>query len=387
LSPLPFGLTNDLEFKDLLVKMATMNIKVVNRHSSGQVYAYVTGLALDNGNQRCLIKADGKTPYYPSNVSQTGSPLPVDCAIRLGAQGSTTTITIPHLAGARLWFSIDKKLVFLLNPGPALVEPSVTNPSDLNFNTNWSFAEFTFSNNAIYANISYVDFVGLPIALQLTTTDGGVQKVLGLKSTGLADVAAGLKSSSLPSAADWAKCVYTSGGKVLRALSPNAANHLYGLSLFQNYYDPYVNQVWNYFANNALVVDTQAQWGRLSGRVVNGQLTFAGQGSFSKPNTQDIFSCSTGPFANNAGAMGPLTARISAAFNRSTMLTGGVHPNDEKVVDYYKVPITNHYSRLVHGANLDGRGYAFPYDDVPGVGVDQSGFVNGNPREFLVSIG
>jgi len=367
--------------------MATMDIKVVNRYGSDQVYAYVTGLALDNGNQRCLIKSDGKTPYYPSNVSDIGTRIPVDCAIRLGGQGSTTTITIPHLAGARLWFSIDKQLEFLLNPGPALVEPSVTNPSDLNFNTNWSFAEFTFSNDAIYANISYVDFVGLPIALKLTTKDGGVQEVLGLKSTGLAEISAGLQAEDLPSAADWAKCVYTSGGKVLRALSPNAANHLNGLSLFKTYYDPYVNEIWNNYANHTLVVDTQAQWGQLSGRVVDGKLTFVGQGSFSKPNTQDIFSCSTGPFADNAGAMGPLTARISAAFNRSTMLTGAVHPNDERVADYYKVPITNHYSRLVHNANIDGRGYAFPYDDVPGIGVDQSGFVNGNPMEFVVSIG
>ena len=367
--------------------MATMDIKVVNRHGSGQVYAYVTGLALDKGNQRCLIKSDGKTPYYPSNVSEIGTRLSEDCAIKLGDQGSTTTITIPHLAGARLWFSIDNQLVFLLNPGPALVEPSVTNPSDLNFNTNWSFAEFTFSNDAIYANISYVDFVGLPIALKLTTQDGGVQEVLGLKPTGLAEVSAGLQAKNLPSAEDWAKCVFTSGGKVLRALSPNAANHLNGLSLFKTYYDPYVNQVWDHFTNTAFVVDTHAQWGQLSGRVANGKLTFSGQGSFSKPNTQDIFSCSTGPFADNAEAMGPLTARISAAFNRSTMLTGAVHPNDEKVVDYYKVPITNHYSRLVHSANIDGRGYAFPYDDVPGVGVDQSGFVNGNPKEFVVSIG
>ncbi|KAG9249291.1 hypothetical protein BJ878DRAFT_1507 [Calycina marina] len=366
--------------------MATMDIKVVNRASSGQVYAYITGLALDNNNQRCLIKADGKTPYYPVNVPEVGTRVPENCAIKLGAAGSTTTITIPHLAGARLWFSVDKELVFLLNPGPALVEPSVTNPTDFNFNTNWSFAEFTFSNNAIYANISYVDFVGLPIALKLTTQDDGVQEVLGLKPDGLAQVVAGLQDRSLPSASDWAKCVYSSGGKVLRALSPNAANYVNGLSLFKTYYDPYVDQVWEYFSANPLVVDTHAQWGKVTGQVTDGNLVFP-QGTFSKPNTQDIFSCSTGPFADNSGAMGPLTARISAGFNRSMMLQGGVHPDTEKVVDYYKSPITNHYARLVHLANIDGRGYAFPYDDVPGDGLDQSGFVNGNPKEFVVSIG
>jgi hypothetical protein len=73
--------------------------------------------------------------------------------------------------------------------------------------------------------------------------------------------------------------------------------------------------------------------------------------------------------------------------NRSTLLINDVHPNDEKVENYYKDQVTNHYARLVHEANIDGRGYAFPYDDVPGEGVDQSGFVNGNPKEFIVSIG
>jgi hypothetical protein len=49
--------------------------------------------------------------------------------------------------------------------------------------------------------------------------------------------------------------------------------------------------------------------------------------------------------------------------------------------------VTNHYARLVHEANLEGRRYAFPYD-VPAAGqVDQSGFVNGKQKAFSVSIG
>jgi hypothetical protein len=136
--------------------MATMNIQLQNRTSSSAVFAYVTGHALDHGNQVCLIKSDGKTPYYPANPSAIGSKLAENCAIRLGANGSMTTVTIPHLAGGRIWFSMNKELTFLLNPGPAIVEPSVTNPSDPNINIEWDFCEFTFANNQLYANISYV---------------------------------------------------------------------------------------------------------------------------------------------------------------------------------------------------------------------------------------
>lgn len=91
-----------------------MNIQIVNKIASNkQVYAYVTGLALDNGNHVCIISADGKTPYYPDSPTSTLTPLSQNCAIPLGAQGSTTTVTIPHLAGARLWFSVEQTITFL----------------------------------------------------------------------------------------------------------------------------------------------------------------------------------------------------------------------------------------------------------------------------------
>jgi len=365
----------------------TLDIDIQNRISSGQVYAYVTGQALDNGNHVCLIRADGKTPYFPASPSHTCAPLSEDCSIPLGPQGSITRITIPQLAGGRIWFSIGKELTFLVNPGPAIVEPSVTNPSDPNIHIEWDFCEFTFANNQLYANISYVDFVSLPVSLTMTPHDGEVQKVLGLKPDGLASICAGLEAQHLVDGNDWHKLIFESEGRKLRVLSPNNGAVMNG-NMFQGYYDSYVNQVWEKYSRTPLTVDTQAQWGKLTAKVSNGSLEFHGIGSFRKPSSADIFSCSTGPFASNAGALGPLTARICAGLNRSTLLVNDVHPNNERVSQYYKDKITNHYARLVHEANIDGRGYAFPYDDVPASeGVDQSGFVNGSPKSFLVTIG
>ncbi|KAI9047434.1 hypothetical protein LZ554_008153 [Drepanopeziza brunnea f. sp. 'monogermtubi'] len=367
----------------------TMDIQLQNRTESSQVYAYITGLALEQKNSPCLIKADGKTPYYPTSPSAILQPLQEDCSIKLGAPGSTTTVTIPQLAGGRIWFSVGEELHFLINPGPALVEPSISNPSDPNIDIEWDFCEFTFANNSIYANISYVDFLSMSISLTLTPTQGAGQIVLGLKPNGFQSVVDGLQAQNLVDSNDWHKLVYTANGKPLRVLSPNNAIVMNGGNLFQNYYDPYVNQVYEKYASRPLQIDTQAQWGLVSGTVSNNAISFPGLGAFPKPTTADIFSCSSGPFADNAGALGPLTARIAAGFNRSTLLNEQVHPNQEKVDEFYKAGITNHYARLVHEANLDGRGYAFPYDDVPagGGGVDQSGFVNGSPKAFVVSIG
>ncbi len=51
--------------------------------------------------------------------------------------------------------------------------------------------------------------------------------------------------------------------------------------------------------------------------------------------------------------------------------------------------MANHYARILHETNLDGRGYAFPYDDVtPDGGDDVSGFVSDpTPSLFLVTVG
>ena len=139
-----------------------------------------------------MPQADGQTPYYPSSPSATGSPLAADCSIPLNASGGgATTIIIPHLAGARIWFSIGAPLTFLLNPGPALVEPSVTNPSDPNIDLAWDFAELTYNDAQLFANISMVNFVCIPVPLGLTGSSGSQQVVRGLPSGGLDTVCAG----------------------------------------------------------------------------------------------------------------------------------------------------------------------------------------------------
>ena len=367
---------------------ATLQIALQNTTTSSTVYAYVTGQAINNNNALMLLEADGHTVYYPASPSSTGAPLGANCAIPLGGPGSTTTVTIPQIAGGRIWFSVGAPITFLLNPGPGLVEPSVSNSSDPNINVRWDFCEFTYNASQIYANISYVDFVSLPISLSLTNASGQVQHVSGMPSSGLDTVCANLNAQHAADGAGWDQLVVTSGGANLRALSPNNGI-VRNSSLFSGYFQPYVDQVWSQYTNESLTVDTQASWGSVTGKVSGGQLAFSGVGSFAQPSAGDIFSCSTGPFANAAGEMGALIARISAAFNRTTLLTDTDQPDGENPANYYKNSITNHYARIVHAANLDGRGYAFPYDDVaPNGGVDQSGFVaDPNPTLLTVAVG
>lgn len=367
---------------------ATLTIGLQNATTSSTVYAFVTGQAINNNNALFLLRSDGQTPYYPSSPSSTGSPLGADCAIALGAPGTTRNITIPQLAGARIWFSVGAPITFLLNPGPALVEPSVSNSSDPNINLAWDFCELTYNSTQLYANISYVDFVSLPISLNLVNSTGQTQHVAGLPANGLDTVCSGLIAQHNADGAGWDRLVVTSGGANLRALSPYNGIVI-NPSLFSGYFQPYVDQVWSQYSGTPLYVDTQAQWGTVSGQVSGGLLTFGSAASFAKPSAADIFSCNSGPFAPGSAEKGALTARISAALNRSTLLTDANQPDGENPAAYYQNAITNHYARIVHATNLDGRGYAFPYDDVaPTGGSDQSGEVNApDPAVFTVTVG
>ena len=369
----------------------TLTIELENKTKSNNVHAYITGLAFEKSNAVFLLRADGHTPYYPTSPPSPGARLAQDCAISLGSPGHITKATIPRIAGGRIWFSVDSRLTFLINPGPALVEPSVTNPSDPNVHLEWGFCEFTFNAAQLFANISYVDFVSIPIALTLVDTAGKREHVTGLSPNGLDKVCAGLVQQSAKDGQGWKSLVVKApNGRNLRALSPNngiVINH----GLFSGYYRPYVEQVWAKFSNSPLQVDTQAAWGKVSGKVNSGTLNFGGAGNFAQPSTADIFSCSTGPFSANASVeRGAVVARLAAAFNRSTLLRdSATHPEPSgNPSEYYKEKITNHYARIVHEANADQRGYAFPYDDVaPSGGKDQSGAVFGNPRSFRVTVG
>ncbi|GAA5154859.1 MULTISPECIES: glycoside hydrolase family 64 protein [Amycolatopsis] len=353
---------------------ATFALDLVNSSGSGTVYAYVTGFAPDN--RLVLLAADG-SPYYPSSPSSTLTPLPVDCAIPVG---SGRRVTVPRMYGARIYVVTGSKLDFFLNPGPALVHPSFLNTSDPNYGRNWSFAEFTFNDVQLFANISYVDFVGLPLGIALTSS-AGTQSVQGLPAGSVDAVASALSGQG----GAWPQLIQNGpDGRPLRVLS---AHHK--ASQFAGYLDGYIDQVWQKYSSQTLTVDPQNGTGPFTGRVTNGVLTFNNGETFSKPSTADVWSCDSGPFAIAAGASNARKAiipRLAAALNRTTLLANPNQPTGENPAQFYQNAQTNHYARVVHSRLPGNRGYAFPYDDVT-PGPDFSGSVfAGDPQVLTVTV-
>ncbi|MFJ3102002.1 glycoside hydrolase family 64 protein [Streptomyces sp. NPDC086835] len=372
---------------------ATCELALENKSLPGTVNAYVTGHE-DGSGDWVLLRADGSV-HKPADPPAPQTPLPVDCAIPLkGAGEGPVVLTLPRMFGARVYFVRDDKLDFFVNPGPSLVEPAFATPADPNYGRTWSFCEFTFNSQQLYANISYVDLVtALPIGL--TLTGDATHAVAPLPQGALEKIADDLAAQAGRDGQPWDKLVIRSDtGTVLRVISPQTIMAPYfdrpAEMPFRDVFDGYIDKVWEKYRSEDLRVDLQGGRGVLAGRVTGDVLTYPGGHTFTKPSSRDVFTCNHGPFANNPGDPDDkkaLLARISAAFNRSTLLTHPDQPNGATSADYYRDPTTNHWSRIVHANSPIG--YAFPYDDVrPDGGPDVSGAAHdGNPKRFTVSVG
>ena len=375
-------------------------MSLVNNFGGGAINAYVTGL--DSENRLVMLQPDGQF-FYPTASSGEEVPQIIngDVKIPLGGKGSTTKIIIPgYISSARVWFAEGELKFYTVwstaTNGPSLVTPAAVNPSDPSAAVNWGFVELT-NNEAwgLYANISYVDFVGLILGMQMTETNGNTQSALGLQPDAVASICASLKAQTAKDGQPWADlCVTGLDGKPLRILAPSnyvASNP----DAFKDYYNDYIDSVWSHYTSDALTVDTQAAAGKVDCKVVGSELTCAGDNrGYAKPTAADIFGCNSGPFSILEGdndVHRAVVPRLCAAFVRTTLLSspgGNVQPGLDSA-HYYEADPTHWYSKFIHQELVDGRGYAFPYDDVnPGGDVDQSGVVaSPQARELEVIVG
>ncbi|MEV7326452.1 beta-1,3-glucanase family protein [Streptomyces sp. NPDC093970] len=366
----------------------SLPIKLANNSGSNTVYAYISGT--DSSGWPVFVSANGALNRLP-NPSSAVTPI-ADYSIALGASGSaaTTVNLTDYVIGGRVWFSVGQKLQFFVNPGtvPGVVQPALVS-SDPNWSTSWTFCEFTFNSANLYANISYVDMVALPISMS-STGSGGTQTVSPLPSGALASIATGLQSQHASDGAPWDRLVVSdSSGGVLRVMAPSHSPVDFG-----SYWDDYLNRVWSHYASTPLTINGQGSIGSYSGTVSGNAIVFSGLNTngvpFTKPSAVDIFGCASGPLYNSGGdARGAIAARLAAALNRSSLLVSGGNNQPDGVTpsQYYTDSVTNHYARLVH--KYATIGYAFPYDDVGPTGAAPvDGHIqDGAPTSWSITLG
>lgn len=117
--------------------------------------------------------------------------------------------------------------------------------------------------------------------------------------------------------------------------------------------------------------------------------------TYNKPTSGDIFACdgnaaNNAPFANRGSSTHLYNlARLCAGYVRTAFLIGGGDQQPTSPDTFYTTAPTDYYSKFVHANSVDGRGYAFPYDDVNQAGAPtQDGTINAaTPVSVTITVG
>ncbi|KAH7109196.1 hypothetical protein EDB81DRAFT_849377 [Dactylonectria macrodidyma] len=208
--------------------------------------------------------------------------------------------------------------------------------------------------------------------MKLVTKDGRIHTTAGLEADAVIKICDDLVEQRKIDNFEWTSlCIADTTGKPIRVLSPGNQYDT-DPSIFASYWKTYVDKVWERYTTQDLMIDTQSKAGIVKCRVVDHKLKCEGHDrGLHKPNDRDIWGCNSGPFA------------ISE--NASLIHTAIVPRVCAGLASYYTVNPTNHYSRIVHSYEVDGRGYAFSYDDVnPDNHEDASGVVSSDNVQLLI---
>ena len=190
---------------------------------AGAINGYVTGLDADGS--LVFLQSDGSW-YYPTADSSETTPTEITADIAIPvAEGATTDITLPsYISSGRIYFANGDLKFFTVyssaTGNPGLVQPSSTNPEDPNAGLNWGFVELTNTAAELYADLTYLDFVGLPLGLQLTAGDGTTTTVQGTNADAVTNICNALTAQAASDGQPWGDLCQTYNGEVIRVIGP-----------------------------------------------------------------------------------------------------------------------------------------------------------------------
>ncbi|MBT8226089.1 MAG: sugar hydrolase [Dactylosporangium sp.] len=343
------------------------------------VFLYVLGQSLTTGQ---LGYATASGEFHPWTGGANPPVAAPDVSITGPASGQSTTIQLPKLSG-RVYFSFGQKLEFFLTPD-GLVQPAPWNPSDPNHDILFDWSEYTLNDGGLWLNSSQVDMLSVPHAVGVTLADGSVRSTGRLAPDGRNLVFDALASQP----GGWSELIHTrSDGLRVRALAPGKGIDA-GL-LSPTIMDSYIAKAWDTYRESTLTVVPFAGQPdlRYYGRTAGDTMTFtddAGQtvASFQRPSTANVFGCDGALHAPNDTVVGPIARTLCAALNRTTLHSVSTQP-DLNPAGFYQDAATNHYAREIHARMVDGRAYAFAFDDV---GNFESLVHDGDPQGASITV-
>ncbi|MFF3898109.1 beta-1,3-glucanase family protein [[Kitasatospora] papulosa] len=326
-------------------------LTIVNNSGSfanTSVRVYVVGN--QDGRQ---VRLTPEGTLAPISLSDNGADGFTDYTIPLSGSGETT-LSLPYMSG-RIYVALGDKLKIKAvadgNGNAALQYPAGWVTSDPNYTVLHDCAEFTHNAAGMFCNTTMVDMFSVPMSIGLT---GAKNQTTGsLRDGGRAQAFAAV--SRIPEFADL----------VLDDRRIVAPGHGLDSGIFaEDYFDPYIDEVWSTYTGKDLTVTTNA--GTFTGRLRGDRFVFDGPASvsFDRPSTRDVLFCDGKLAAPNDGTTGPVAAVLGAGFNRSTLISDPAQPTADPAAFYRSSQITNHYSAAIHAATEEGKAYGFAFDDV-----------------------
>ena len=293
---------------------------------------------------------------------------------------SSITLIPPIIAG-RCWLSIGQPLIVpIWDTG--FTGPAFNAASDPNYNIIFDKFEFTYeSNNTIYCNTTSVDFFGMPIKATLT---GNKHQSVGMSAPRSQIFKAFQETPPFDS------LIRTADNIQLRILAPQKDS-----AFDPTYFDPYIAQSWKQYQSQSLTLQplpyngaTYISTGSVDANNVFNFVTMPGntQHTIQKPTSTEIFGCD-GVFNPTGSGLeriidGDIKNQVSSALNRTILLNSDSSTWCDPS-QYYLNPITNYYAKILHELSINGKSYAFPYDDK----CEQSStIVDTSPTEIVLTL-
>ncbi|MBH9576193.1 chitobiase/beta-hexosaminidase C-terminal domain-containing protein [Inhella proteolytica] len=289
------------------------------------------------------------------------------------------SITIPAINSARILFSVGSPMYIWVNQDVngniAYAGANIENPTDPNTDVIFDFGEFAIlppgaNPQGIFINTTRVDQFGFPLKLEVTGLDGFKQTV-GESLTETREELFAKYFAETP--AEFHSLGQPPYGP-MRIMAPAHAT-FQGEGANATYLDSYVDEVWQQYANQDLVIDLKNGWAPFTGRVVNGKLRFtdAAGGQYfvnAKPSTSMVMLGNgklddpTGG-TTDVGKQLQLQAQVCAALNRRVAhLPFADWWNGNKF--FPATGRSNAFVKFWHDHSLNALSYGFAYDDVGG---------------------
>ncbi len=331
---------------------AGLSLKIVNNsgaYDNGSIHLYIVG---NDGTNQCHVTPEGE--LKPVQLSDNGPDGYTDYAIPL--TGTETTVSLPEMSG-RIYVACGEKLKFKAveaDTGAALAYPAAWVESDPNYPVVHDCAEFTYKGGAMYCNTTMVDMFSVPLAIGLK---GAKQQTTGT-----------LKPGARDRIFDSVRSVEAFSQLVIDDKRVIAPGHGLGAGRFaEDYFAPYIDQVWAAYQSKDLKVTTNAGTFHRPGRRRPAVLLRPGRGVLRQALHQGRpllrRRARRAQRRHHRAGSRPSSVPPSTAPPCSPPPTS---PHPPPPAAFYQGDLTHHYAKAMHAATEDGKAYGFAFDDVGG---------------------